>query len=141
MLLFPSREWCEALIDALQSDPDAGRASQGWNGDIAAVVLAEPPLLPAAFVAYGRPDAARVADFRLLEDLEEVDEIEPAYVARASYSVWRDLIRGTLDPVEAVLRKRVQFEGDLEQVIARAQFKAMLRRALDRVPTQFLDLL
>lgn len=141
MPVFPSREWCEALVDALQSDPDAARAGQGWSGDIAAVVMAEPPLLDSAFVAYGRPDAARIADFRLLEDLEEVEEIEPAYVARAPYSVWRDLIRGTLDPVEAVLRKRVQFEGDLEQVIARAQFKAMLRRALDRVPTRFLDAL
>jgi hypothetical protein len=139
MPVFPSREWCEALVDALQRDADAGRASLGWHGDIAAVVLAEPPLLPTSFIAYGRPMAARIEGFRVLEDLDEVEEIEPAYVARAPYSVWRDLIRGTLDPVEAVLRKRVLFQGDLEQVIVRAQFKAMLRRSLDRVPTQFLD--
>ena len=40
----------------------------------------------------------------MLDDPDDLEEIEPAYLARAPYSVWKGLLSGTLDPVEAVLQ-------------------------------------
>jgi len=138
MPVFPSKEWCEALIRALEADPLSAKAGQGWQGDVAGVVLPDAGF-PEPFAVHAVPKGGRVTGFRVLEDLDEVEELEPTYVARAPYAVWKSLIAGELDPVEAVVKRRIQLTGDLEQVIARAQYKDVLRRALAAVPTTFAD--
>lgn len=139
MPIFPSREWCEEIIAALHADPESARAGLGWEGDVCVAVLAEKPAFPEPFAVYARPEGGRIVEFRVLEDLDEIDEIEPAYVARANYSTWKNLILGDFDPVEAILKRRIQFEGDLEPIIQRAQFKDLFHRALAKVQTTFID--
>lgn len=139
MPIFPSREWCEAVIQALHADPETARAGLGWEGDVCAAVLPEPPEFDAPFAVYARPEGGRIVEFRVLEDLDEIEEIEPAYVARARYSTWKALIEGRFDPIRAILERLIQFQGDLEPIVQRAQFKDLLTRALARVPTTFVD--
>ena len=49
MPVFPSKEWCEAAIAIANADPDAAKAGAGWVGDLAAIVLPEPPHLREAW--------------------------------------------------------------------------------------------
>ena len=139
MAVFPSREWCEALVAAINEDPETPRAGVGWDGDFAAAVLAEPPFLKEPFAGYVQPANGKIVGFRILEDLDEIEEIEPAYEARASYTVWKRLILGSLDPIEALVSGNLKFRGDLEPIVARVQFKELLRRAMAKVPTTFVD--
>ena len=136
MPVFPSDEWCQALVRAIHSEPDSLKAGKGFVGDFAAVVLPEPPHLKAPFVIWGRAVEGRIEGLRPLEDLDEVEELAPAYVARAGFSTWRRLIVGELDPVEAVLQRTIGFAGDLAPIIERAHFKELVRRVLDKVPTR-----
>jgi hypothetical protein len=103
------------------------------------VIPAEPPHLPQPFAVHLRPEGARIAEFRVLEDLDEVDELEPAYVARAPYAIWKGLLRGTVDPIEAILRHQLQIQGDVQPLIQRAHFQDIVRRVVDALPTQFAD--
>lgn len=137
MHVFPSKEWCEALIAALHADPQSAVAGRGFAGDIAAAILPEPPLRE-PFVVYARAQDGKVLEFRLLEDLDEIEEIEPAYVARAGYQTWKRLVSSELDPIEALLQRKIQFEGDLQPIIERAQFKNLFWRLLEKVPTKFI---
>ena len=120
-------------------DPEAQRAGEGWEGDLGAVVEAEPGKLAAPFAIYCVPHQGRFTQLKILADPDELDELEPAYLARAPYSVWKGLIRGTLDPVEAILKRRIQMQGDLQPVIERMKYKGIAERILAQMQTQFID--
>ena len=139
MARFPSLEWCQEAVRLAEADPEAGEAGSGWTLDVAVVFLAEPGLLPKGFAIYLRPDGDRMAEVRVIENLSEVDTLGAAYVAKAAYAVWKGLLQGSVDPVEAVLRKQVSFAGDLRPLVARAGHKGWIERTFAQVPTEFID--
>lgn len=139
MAVFPSIEWCEEAIRLVNGDPESTLAGAGWVGDFGAVVEPEPGKLKEAFAVYCQPRNGRLEDFRKLREPDELEELEPAYLARATYSVWKGLIQGTLDPVEAVLRKQVFLSGDLQPLVERMRFKGIADRVLAKLDTRFVD--
>ncbi|HLM45576.1 MAG TPA: hypothetical protein VK458_17010 [Myxococcaceae bacterium] len=139
MARFPSKEWCEDAVRLLNDDPERSLAAQGWQGDIGVIVDAEPGKLTRAFVVHVVPRDARIEKLRVLDDPDDLDELEPAYLARAPYTVWKQLLQGSLDPVEAVLRRRIALKGDLQQVIERLRFKGIADRLLSELKTEFVD--
>ncbi|WP_309896132.1 hypothetical protein [Archangium sp.] len=139
MARFPSKEWCEDAVRLLNDDPERSLAAQGWQGDIGVIVDAEPGKLARAFVVHVVPRDARIEKLRVLDDPDDLDELEPAYLARAPYTVWKQLLQGSLDPVEAVLRRRIALKGDLQQVIERLRFKGIADRLLGELKTEFVD--
>ena len=137
-MLFPSEAWLAALAAGLNRDPALPRALAGLGADVAAVVEADPPALRASFAAYGRHERGRIAVVRVLADADEIWELEPAYVLRAPYRVWKALLRGD-DPVKAALSGRVRVQGDLRELVRRAHHRSILDAALACVPTEFAD--
>ena len=78
-------------------------------------------------------------DFRVLEDADEAEALGAAYLARAEVGTWRALLRGELDPVEALLRRKVQVSGDVQPLIERARFRGVIDRVLAGLETTFVD--
>jgi hypothetical protein len=132
---FGTHEWIEAAVAALHAQPDLARALAGLGRDAAFVVEAEPPAFPRTVAVHGAHEGGRIVGWRLLADADEVLELEPAYVLRAPYGVWKALLRGG-DPVRAVLSGRVQVEGDLEALVRRAGYRYVVEAALRAVPTE-----
>jgi hypothetical protein len=132
---FPSAPWAAAVVEALNRQPDLARALQGLAADLAAVVEADPPVLAEDVAVWGRHAGGRVAEWRMLEDADEILELEPAYVVRAPYRVWRALLRGD-DAVQAALSGRLRVQGDLEALVRRAHFRYVVEAALAAVPTE-----
>jgi hypothetical protein len=131
---FASREWLAAVVAALNRHPDLPAALSGLGRDAALVV--EPDRgWPASSAVYGTHEGGRIATFRLLADEDDVLEIEPAYVLRAPYGVWRELLQGA-DPVRAALSGRVRVEGDLEALVRRVGYRHVVDAALAAVPTE-----
>jgi hypothetical protein len=137
-MLFPSAEWVTAAVAAVNRHPDLARALDGLGGDLAAVVEADPPCVPVAVGVYGRQRQGRIVEVRVLEDVDEVWELEPAYVVRAPYRVWKALLRGE-DPVRAVMAGRVRVQGDLEALVRRAHYRYVVDAALATFETTFAD--
>jgi hypothetical protein len=139
MPVFPSKEWCEEAIRLANADPEVALAGAGWDGDFGAIIEAEPGRLARHFVAHVVPKEGRIVRFRVLDDPDDLDELEPAYLARAPYSVWKGLLLGHLDPVEAVLKRRIAMQGDLQPLIERMRYKGIAERIFAQLETQFLD--
>ncbi|MBX5481087.1 MAG: SCP2 sterol-binding domain-containing protein [Myxococcaceae bacterium] len=139
MPTFPSKEWAEEAIRLLNTDPEAELAGAGWEGDFGAIVLAEPGKLAKAFVAHLVPQGGRIVKFKVLADPDDLEEIDPAYVARAPFSVWKGLIQGTLDPVEAVLKRKIDLKGDIQPLMERLKYKGIADRVMARLETRFAD--
>lgn len=139
MATFPSKEWCDEAMRLVNEDPERALAARGWLGEIGIIVDAEPGKLARPFVVHVVPRDARIETLRVLEDPDDLDELEPAYLARAPYSVWKELLRGSLDPVEAVLRRRIAVKGDLQQLIERLRFKGIADRVFAQLKTEYAD--
>jgi len=135
---FPSAEWAAAMVAALNRQPDLGRALAGLPADLALVVEPDPPAWSGELAAWGRQEGGRIAEWRVLEDADEVLELEPSYVVRAPYRVWKALLRGG-DPVQAALGGRLRVQGDLEALVRRARFRYVVEAALREVPTRLAD--
>ena len=136
---FPSREWVQEALKILEEDPERALASAGWEGDFGVVVDPEPGVLDTPFVLHITPEQKGPWRFDIYDDPDELDVIEPAYFAKASYVAWKGLLKGTADPVELLLRRKLTVRGDLAQVAERAKFKGMAERLLARLSTTFAD--
>jgi len=137
---FPSRQWVAAMAAAANQHPDLEKALEGLGSDLAAVVEADPPALDRSIAAWGRHEGGRIAEWRMLEDEDEILEIQPAYVVRAPYRLWKSLLRKEVDPVQAALSGRVRVKGDLEGLVRRASVGYIIMDALLRqVATEFSD--
>lgn len=132
---FASEPWIEAVARALGAQPDLPRALAGLGKDAAFVVEAEPPAFPVTVAVHAEQRDGHIARWRVLEDEDEVLAVEPAYVLRAPYGVWKALLAGG-DPVRAALSGRVRVEGDLEALVRRAGFRYVVDAALRAVPTE-----
>lgn len=130
MSRFPSEAWCLAAIDALNDDPDLAGAARGWEGDFGVVIDLAGGGARAVFVAA--PREARFAPPEFL-DLDELEAREPRYFARATEADWWALITGGLDPVAAIVQKRLVAKGDLTPVVARLQYRGLAERWLARM--------
>jgi hypothetical protein len=133
---FGSREWIEALVAAANAQPDLAEALRGLPRDAALVVEADGPSWPRAVAAWAEHDGRRVSGWRLLADEDDLLELEPAYVIRAPYGIFRTLLQGA-DPVQAALSGKVRVEGDLEALVRRTRYRHVVDAALAAVPTDF----
>lgn len=132
---FATPEWVAAAVAALNAQADLGRALAGLGSDAVLIVEPAPPGFPRAVAVHGTHQGGRIVRWRVLDDEDEVLELEPAYVLRAPYGVWRALLQGD-DPVKAALTGRVRVEGDLEALVRRAGYRYVVEAALRAVPTE-----
>jgi putative sterol carrier protein len=139
MPVFPSKEWCEEAVRLTNADPEASAAAADWNADFGIVIEAEQGKLEKPFTVHVEPKGGKIARYKILRDPDELEEIEPAYLARAAYSVWKGLLLGQLDPVEAVLKRKITMTGDLQPLIERARYKGIGDRVLAQIQTRFID--
>lgn len=139
MPVFPSRGWAEAAMAMVNADPESVEAARGWSGDFGLVIEAEAGKLEEHFVAWVRPEGGRIAELRVLVDPDDLDELEPAYRVRAPYSVWKGLLLGRVDPVQAILQRQLRIDGDVQPILERMRYKDIATRVLRRLETRFID--
>lgn len=126
---FPTEAWCREAIRLLNEDPDAAGAAQGWDGDFGVVIDREGGAIG---IAIGAPVDGRLPEPRFLS-AEAVEAAAPRFFARASQADWWALIEGGLDPIAAIVQKRLVARGDLSPVIARLQYRGLAERWLARI--------
>jgi len=123
---FPDEAWCLWAIEQLNADQDAAAAAAGWSGDFGLVVRG---LGPELGLYLGAPQGGRLPSPRRLP-VPELEALAPKYFASASEADWRALIAGELDPIAALVQRRLVAKGDLAQVVARLQFRGLFERWL-----------
>ncbi len=126
---FPDEAWAVAAIEALNADPEAAGATEGWTWDFGVVIDR-----PQGAVGYyiGPPYAGRLPRPVRMSP-EALQERSPAYHARASEADWRALVEGALDPIPALVQRRLVAQGDLHQVIARLHYRGLAERWLQHL--------
>ncbi len=122
---FPDAMWCARAVELFNADPDAPAAASGWPGDVGLVIDGPSPVgVYLAMPVQGRLPAPE------LVTPEQVIARSPRYFARATETDWKLLITGGLDPIAAIVQKRLVAQGDLSAVVARLQYRGLAERWL-----------
>ena len=122
MAVYFSEGWCRAAVKAFNDDPDAPGALEGWRGDVGLFV-------DEVGVWLAAPVNERLND-AVLMTADALDAKNPASQARASQVTWAELIAGTLDPIGAIVQKRLAVRGDVQQIVSRLSYRGLAQRWL-----------
>ncbi len=137
MVAFPTDAWFQALIALVAGSASYREAAANWEGDIAFLIEAEPDRgLPQD--AWGlldlwhgecrgggvvTPERGRVA----------------AYVIRAPYSRWKEVVTGDLDPIKGMMQGKLKVEGDLPTIVREVRAASELVELTQQIRTEFPD--
>jgi hypothetical protein len=124
-LLFPSPEWCNAAAAAMLADPEVQSALLDFGPVTAGMVVERGDGLPSDFCLLARLRPGEPPDLSFPDDEDELEELQPDYIAWAPYALCKDLLQAALagkrpDPLRAVLERKVRLRGDLERLVKHA---------------------
>lgn len=139
-IAFPSdaEAWLDAYQDALNDSEKYGDAGAKWGVDF-----------DGSFVFHVRPDDVYDGDdlhmYLNLVDGEcrdayvvnGGDDVEYGFALRADYADWKRLIRGELNPIEAILSGPFTLDGDRLKVMQWSQAGLVMTRLASSIDTEF----
>ncbi len=107
--IFPSPEWLEKLDEKLNSDAQYARIARNWEGDMCVVIEPSGPLKEQMFyyldLWHGKCRKTAV--------LKDLSEVKPAFVLKASYENIARIMKGELDPMQAMMTRKLQVQGSM----------------------------
>lgn len=116
-------------IALLNEDPGLPAAAAGWVGDFGVIIeRSTGPLC----VRLEAPRDGRFAPPTFLTSAAFA-EAKVAYEARGDEATFRVLIEGGLDPIAAIVQKRLWVRGELQPIIARLNHRGLAQRWLERL--------
>ena len=107
--IFPSIEWLQGLEEKLNSDEKYAKVAQNWEGDMACVLEADERLSETA-ILYLDLWHGKCREIGILND---INEKKPAFVLTASYTNFLRVLQGDLDPMQAMLTRKLGVKGNM----------------------------
>lgn len=108
---FPSPEWLQALEARLNQDARYAQVARNWEGDLAFVIEPDDsgeldePIIFYLDLWHGQCRGSAV--------LQDIQEKNPAFVLTASLKDYRRILEGKLDPMQAMLTRKLKVKGNL----------------------------
>jgi hypothetical protein len=116
-------------IELLNADPGLPAAAQGWEGDFGITIeRSTGPLC----VHVRAPLAGRFPA-PVFVTAAQLALANVAYEARGDEATFRGLIEGGLDPIAAIVQKRLWVRGNLQPIIARLNHRGLAERWLEQL--------
>ncbi|MCA1833497.1 MAG: SCP2 sterol-binding domain-containing protein [Actinomycetota bacterium] len=138
MALFPSKEWLEEYVDKINSSKEYAEAAASWEGDIAYVFEAEPDKgVPEDVWTWADLWHGKCRDSRYGLPAEEGEKA--AFIIRAPYSRWKQVINKELDPIKGMMQGKLKLKGDMPTLVRYVRAANELVNLAGAVDTQFVD--
>ncbi|HEY44900.1 MAG TPA: hypothetical protein G4O11_13045 [Anaerolineae bacterium] len=115
---FPSEEYVQAVMNVLNNDQQYAEVAKNWEGDLLFVIEpdkgAESTDLPMTLyfnLWHGKCREVRVID----PEVEEVPDV--AFTLIAPQANYLRVLRGELDPMQAMITRRLKVEGSMAYML------------------------
>lgn len=109
---FPSPEWLQALKDKLNSDEKYGQTAKNWEGEIVFFIEPGGPIKEAQ-IFYTDLWHGECRDAFMVENEARLKELAPAYVLTAPYQSFVRVLKGQLDPMQAMITRKLKVQGSM----------------------------
>ena len=137
MAEFPSEDWLNEFVERINQSASYREAAATWEGDVCFVFEAEPD--------KGVPDDIYGWLDLWHGECREGKLVGPekaetaAFVIRAPYSRWKEVIKRELDPVKGMMQGKLKLKGDLPTIVRHVKASNELVALAATVPTEFVD--
>jgi putative sterol carrier protein len=135
MPVFPSVAWAHAFKDAVNARPAFQEKAKGLTAEFVFHLTPEDGLTSDHFM-HVRLDGGRCVS------VEERDSAGDAgdgrFILRGPYGEWKRLLQGELDPVQAILTRRLEVKGSVSALMRYVGAAKELGAATGDVPTEYL---
>jgi len=129
MAVFGSDEWVKDLSAEVNSNLELPGAGKGFNASIQFIVENAPGGKRLSFWAH-------MKDGRVTES--STGEKESAeYRLTGDYDVWKSIIEGKEDPIQAIMVKKLVFRGNLQVVMKYIKAVNIIMECVKKIPTEF----
>jgi putative sterol carrier protein len=128
MSLFASEEWAQALAAGINADKEMAKAAKGFDATIQFVIQG-------AGKRGDLPFWTHMKDGKVLEVQTGKKECE--YTVAGDYAVWKEIVEGNQDPLQAIMVKKLTFEGNMQTIMRYIKAVNQMMEAVKRVPTEF----
>lgn len=138
MAEFPSSEWLDIYVDRINGSAEYREAAASWEGDLSYVFEAEPDRgVPEDVWVWLDLYHGECRGHRYRVDPTEGERA--AFVIRAPYSRWKEVIHKELDPVKGMMQGKLRLKGDLPTIVRYVKAANVLVNLAAAVPTHFVD--
>jgi len=107
--IFPQRDWLENFEDYLNSNEKYAQVAKKWEGDLVFEIKADGALTEDVFIYldlwHGKCRSSRV--------LENDASIDAAFILTAPFTNFVRVLKGDLDPMQAMLTRKLVVKGNL----------------------------
>jgi putative sterol carrier protein len=107
--VFPTAEWLKTFEDKLNSDERYAQIAKNWEGDMYFIIEPEANL-PAQTVMYLDLWHGKC---RGSEIVAEIGSHNPAFSLKAGYVNFAKVLKGELDPMQAMLTRKLDVKGNM----------------------------
>ncbi|MFX0134075.1 MAG: SCP2 sterol-binding domain-containing protein [Candidatus Hodarchaeota archaeon] len=134
MIVFPSEEWVNKLVDIINSSAEFEKAAQGWEGDFLFTITPDENL---------KEEVRMYADLwhgkcRQAQRLSKDEEKQTAFALKGPYSKWKAMLTKEIDPIRAILYQEIEFSGDMSKINQYLPALKVLIDILTSVETEFI---
>lgn len=139
LLEFPSAPWCDAYKEAINQNAAYKEAGKGWiHGAVAMTVKADPAVGIAEDMTMWLDVHEGVCRACRLVSRDEAEKAP--FVIVATYPMWKEVIRKSLDPTKAMMQGRLKLvKGHLPTMVKYVNASKELVESTAKVPTKFRD--
>lgn len=135
--LFPSDDWLQALKDKLNNDPNYARIARKWEGELLFEIEADGPLEETSYF-YLDLWHGTCRDAFMVEK-GNLDDLEAAYVLTAPYSQITRLLKGELDPMQAMITRKLKVKGSMAYMMRNVPVVLDFVRCAQEIEAEILE--
>jgi putative sterol carrier protein len=130
MVRFPSQEWANQFRVALNANRDYADAASAWEGDIFLLVNPEGSIASPGGVHLDLyHGTCRAATFHA-----DPARVSSEFVYAGAPADWARLLRGEIDPVQAILRGTFKIRGNLAKAMRFPRAATLLAQVAASIP-------
>jgi len=134
--IFPSAAWLDALKDQLNHDEKYARIAKNWEGDIVFDIEPEGGLTAPVKLYIDLWHGACRQVFEV--DAAKEAQISPAYTLRASYTNFRRILDGQLDPMQAMITRKLRVQGSMSYMMRNIPVVLDFVRCAQEIDSQYV---
>jgi putative sterol carrier protein len=122
MLIFPSKEWINTLVEKLNSSPEFAEAGEKWEGDIV-FIIEEDENFPCTSCVYLDLFRGKCRRYEYLENCDSASITattmpKSEFKYSGPYKNWIKLINKEIDPIQGVITGKFKLEGPIMKMIS-----------------------
>jgi putative sterol carrier protein len=132
-LKYPSQEWLVELEARLNASETYAKAAATWEGDCIFVIQPDATYLETSY-GYINLQHGKASGARMLKSLEEQNAL---FTMSAPFGIWRKVMEGRLDPLQAMFSGKIKVKGSMAQIQRTPRATYELTRIATQIDTDF----